>query len=692
MRRTVLLAFLFAAPVRAADYVLPEPPAGPRVDYCADTVEFDAEGSSLHLSGGVVLKESTWTVKGKDLWVDTARRLGRSDGPILMEDGVSAVYGDCGEFDFAKHTGRLFRSSAGHADWRIHARQAELGEDRRLEYRGADFTSCNAVPPHYHFRASSISVKPKKSMFAKNVLFYLGDVPVLYLPFLYKSLSPKHLLRWKSQPGLDSRNGPFLKNTLTTQHSDTVYSKLFADYYMKQGLGYGGELHRRDGEDSRGALYGYRIRETSTNDSRWSLLGQGYQAVGSSSSLQGRLQFQSDADFNNHYARSSTFRVTPELVNGGAFVRRFSQATARVSYSRLDEADLSRTRFLKTRESAPRLEVQSSALRLAGLPWLNTFNGFADNSYDRTRPFLEKSVGAGWEGTRSFHLARGVSLSPKLAYRETYYNRVDSFLVGGGTDTVLDAVVGRWSAAGTLRFDTPLGGLDATHSYRRRLKSGSVQQDAGASDKGIEENLLTVSDVYLLSPRAWARLSSGYDFRTFRDRTVGFRQRVEPITAETSWQPTSRLSLTLREDYQLEEGNRAFIGDARWGDEEGASVGGGLSHNQADPGRYYGSFDFAVAPSSPTWRLAVGLRAFAVTSGGASGLHGLRLFEKEVSWTKRWHDFYTKLAARFRPGGVGEASIRIDLKFGTFDPKGAPHRDWEAEWFPERATQDDLRP
>ncbi|MDD5304294.1 MAG: hypothetical protein PHS14_14440 [Elusimicrobia bacterium] len=692
MIRAALLVLLLGGASRAEDYALPAPPPGPRLDYAADQVEFDADRQQLHLQGHVVLNESTWTVKGQELWIDTEHRRGRSEGPLLVEDGISAVYGESGEFDFAKHTGRLQRTSAGHADWRIHAKEAKVGLNRRLDYLGGDFTSCNAKPPHYHFSASTITVKPKKHMIARNVLFYLGDVPVFYMPFLYKSLSPRHYLRWKTLPGFDHRNGPFLKNTLTTDHGDTLYSKLYADYYSKQGAGFGGELHRRDGEDSRGALFGYTIKETSTGDRRWAVLGQHYQTLFSSSSFQARLQVQSDSDFNNNYARSNSLRVTPELVNGGAFTHRFSQATARLSYSRLDTAAENRRKFLKTAESYPRLDLVSSPLRFGRLPWLNTLTGVADNTFKAGRPYIEKTVGGGWEGTRTFALMRGVSLTPKLGYAETYYNRFDQASVSGSTVTTLDAVLGRPAAAATLRFDTPLGGVDMTQSYRERLQSGHFQQDRGAVDKGVEENLLTLSDVFIPAPRMYARLSSGYDFRTFRDRTVGFRRRVQPVTADASWAPTARLNLTVRDEYALDDGNQAAIMDARWGDEEGAAVGGGFSWNAADSRKYVASFDFAVAPSTPTWRLAFGVRGQAESSRGVGGLHGLRLFEKEFSWTKRWHDFYTKVAGRFRPGGVGEASIRVDFKFGTFDPKQAPRRDWETELFPERATQDDLRP
>ncbi|MDE2490318.1 MAG: LPS-assembly protein LptD [Elusimicrobia bacterium] len=559
-----------------------------------------------------------------------------------------------------------------------------------MTYRGADFTSCDRVPPDYHFHASEVRVVPGKRMTARNALFYLGPVPLFYTPFLYKSLRPIRLLGWKSQPGLDRRNGPYLKNTLTTQYSTSLYSKLFADYYAREGFGYGGELEHHASENSRGALYGYRIHETPNGADRWTLLGDGYQALPSSTSLQGRFQLQSDPDFNNDYARSMSFRVTPELRNGAALVHRFKNGVARVAYARVDEAN--GTGFKKTSEDAPTLQYQSNPLAIKRLPWLNTVSAAAGSNYDVSRPFIQRTAQAGWEGTRSLELARGVSFAPKLDYSETYYNRFDQVLVDQSTGTTLDAAIGRWAAGGTLRFDTPLGDVDATQAYARRLKSDSMTDDAGAVDKGVEQNLFSLSDLFLPFPRVWARVSSAYDFRTFRDHSVGFRERLQPIVAEGSWSGPGDLSLTLRDDYQLQQGERALIADARWGGDAGPSVGGGTSYNIADPSHYYASVDFAIAPSSPTWRLAVSLRGLVESEGGVSRAHGLRLFDKEVVWTKRWHDFYTKLGARFRTGGVGEATVRVDFKFGTTNPNQAPHRDWEEEWFPGRAEAGDTRP
>ena len=699
--KAVLLALLLAAPAAAAeDYFLPPPPStGSHVDYWADKAEYDGEASTMHLTGDVTLKQSTMTVRGQDLWIDDANRTGRSDKRVLVDDGVSAVYGDSGDFDFGKQTGRLYHASAGMGNWRVRAAEARLLKERNTKYRGVDYTSCERLPPDYHFHSTSLAVVPKKYLLGWNTIFYLGPVPLFYTPVFYHSLNPDPLVKWKIQPGVDSRSGDYVKGTLTTRISSTTYTKLFDDYYSKLGFGYGGEVNHHSGQDSRGALYGYRIKEEGTVNNRWGLFGSDYQKLGSSVSFQGRLQDQSDPSFTNDYARSNLFRLTPELVNNAALTKTFSKGTVRVLYSRDDiqnPADL--TRFIRNTESAPRVEAQSTPLRVLNLPWLNTFTGFADDNYTLGRGYQQKSVNAAWDATRSFHVARGVTYNPKFDYSETYYNEFDepewqSQAVNGN----LNSVVGRWTATNNLRFNTPVGHIDATHTYSQRLKPDSFTEDTSPFDEGVEANNFSFTDVFVPTPRTWARVTTGYDFRTYRNQTLAFDQRILPITADLSWQAKKKVTFTLHEAYEIKNssgtgGNQSVIADVRWGDPlVGPSIGGGISYNLASPATYYPTLEFALAPSSPTWRVTVALRSVFSSDGGIAQAHSLRLFEKEVTWTRRWHDFYTKVIFRSRPGGVGEVTGQVEFKFGDADPKHAPRHDWEKEWFPDRTKEDELR-
>ena len=698
--KAALLALLLVAPAAAEDYALPPAPStGSHVDYWADKAEYDGEASTMHLIGNVTLKQSTMTVRGEDLWIDDVNRTGRSDKRVLVDDGVSAVYGDSGDFDFGQQTGRLYHTSAGMGNWRLHAREARLLKERRTKYRSADYTSCERLPPDYHFHSTSLTVVPKKYMLGWNTLFYLGPVPLFYTPVFYHSLDPDALLKWRFQPGVDARNGQYVKGTLTTAFSTTTYTKVFDDYYSNLGFGYGGELNHYSGQDSRGALFGYRIHEDATPNNRWGLFGSDYQKLGSSVSFQGRLQFQSDPSFTNDYARSNLFRLTPELVNSAALTRTFTKGTVRLLYARDDIQNvnsLNQNAFIKNTESLPRVEAQSTPMRILSLPWLNTFTGFADDNYMLGRGYQQKSVNAAWDATRSFHIARGITYTPKFDYGETYYNEFnETYWPDQNINGNLNSVVGRWIVTNNLRFNTLIGHIDTTHTYSQRTKPDGVTEDTAAEDKGVELNNVAFTDVFLPTPRTWVRFTTAYDFRTFRDQTLTFDQRIQPITTDLSWQSKKNLLFTVHDAYQIKNssgvgGNQSVIADARWGDPlKGPSVGVGLSYNLITPGTYYPSVEFAIGPSSPTWRITVALRSVFETDGGLARAHGMRIFEKEVTWSRRWHDFFTKILFRSRPGGVGEFTGQVEFKFGDANPKTAPHHDWEADWFVSRKQTDE---
>lgn len=642
----------------------------------------------------MVVRDSTFTIKADRLSLDLGTRIGTAEGFFMIDDGRSALAGHGGTFDFLRHAGMVYDTRGAHGDWRLRAKSARKTPEQRFDYWGADFTGCNFEPPHYHFRSTRLTVVPQRYMLARNAVFYLGRVPIFYTPVLYKSLKPRHLLRMRLEPGYDRRNGPFMKGTLITEHAPSLYSKLYLDYYAKQGVGTGLELERNDASrGSRGALLGYRIKETSTGNDRWGVIGNGYETLGASWAAQGRLQWQSDADFNNHYARSRTLRVTPELLNSAALVYRRPLWNARLSYDRRDEATAARTEYFKTSETAPRLDAQTAPLRLWRLPWLNTFSGYAQNNYSNARPYLERSVNGDWFMTRSFSLVRWLTFTPGFGVGETFYDRLSP------VDTPVsqprqDIAVARYRTANTLRFSTLVGALDFGHSFTRRLQPDALNVDRGASDYGIETNAFTLVEAFRPTRRSLARFSSGYDLRRFRDRELAFRERVDPIVAELSYAARNDLNLTVRDDYQLARGNRSFIGTADWGDRErGRYAGGGFGYTIGLPDRYQWNTELGWSPSTHTWRLEGALRGEASHSGGIDTLHAFHAFEKELSITKTWHDFFTRVMVRFRPGFVQEVNVRLSMRLPSFHQEPpAGRRDWESEWFPERARAGEDRP
>lgn|GEM_PF-1216197 len=699
--RTVAVSTAAAAP--PADEVLPAPPPGRRVDYRAARVDYDADKALIRLSTGAVLRESSWTVKGDDLLIDVDRRIATSDGPVILENSAGVLSGKAGEFDLGDRTGTMFDASGGAGEWRIHGREARLYEDDSAVYRTADFTSCDRLPPHYHFHATSVKIVPRSTLSAWNILFYLGDVPIFYFPYFYRDLSPEHFLRWRLQPGYDRRNGEFIKSTLVTPLGRGFSSTIYADYYLKEGFGAGGELNYRDPKDasSAGGIYGYNIRENPTGLDRWTLIGSDYQSFASSTAFQGRLQLQSDPNFNNDYARSNLFRVSPELVNSAAVDKRFDAGfAARVIYARDDilsstgtVLDQGGVRYVRNTESLPRLEFQTESWNVLDLPWLNSFSGYADNNYDLTRGFTQKSASGQWEATRGFTLLRGVTLTPRTDVSETGYDRFDDYINTPSTTTVTDVAIARWTTAGDLRFNTRAGNVDVRETYAQRLRPGAIDRDIGANDHGIEQNDVQVSDLWMPLPSLWARLATGFDNRVYNDHALGGLGRIEPVVGEATWTPSDRLTAVFRNDYKVGQGERALIADFSYAKDKGPAFGAGFEHNLADPQNYYQNFNFTIAPSSASWKLIATARTVFDTLGGPSRLHGLRLYEKDLAWIETWHDFITKVVGAVRPGGVGEISFAVSLRLGPSGGKTPPSQsEWERQFFPEAERENDYHP
>jgi hypothetical protein len=664
------------------------------MDFSADTVTYrrPAEGSSttLALAGNVTLQASSFTVRASRIDVDLDSRTAFASGGLEVDDGLSVLFGSTGTFDLQARTARLWKVRAGYSPWRIRAREAELFGDRSAQFLQARFTSCDEAPPDFFFRASTIRLMPGKALLAWNPVFYLHGVPLFYSPFLWKSLRKEHLLRTRVMPGYDRRNGAFLRTTTVFSIAPWMYGKLYIDGYSSQGIAAGAELQHRSGEDSRGALYGYHIRERGSGRDRWTFLADEYRTIASSYAFQARFQAQSDADFNNNYVRSNAFRVTPELINNAAFLRRTAFSTTRLSYARKDVNNPETGRFLRDVESMPRLDFQTSPMAPRGIPWLTTLSAFADNRFDRALGFLQRSAGASAETTRNIRLFPGAGLAPKLSAGETFESRRDELQVDGSTRTLRDVFVGRYQGGANLQVRTPIGYWDAGYQMRRRLKPDAFSDDTGAIDRGVEENGVTVQDTLLPRRGVVLRAGSGYDFRTFRDRALGFRDRVAPIFVDANWS-SGLWQLSLRDDYKLSEGNRSFLAQLDFGDRTSNFAGFGVTETLDRPGHYFAACEGGWAPSSASWRVSGALRFDAYTLGGPR-FESVQLFEKELSLTKDLHDFHARLNFRIRPGGVAEVSFRMELLGGLERARRIIRQGWESEWFPWRrakAVEDD---
>jgi hypothetical protein len=166
---------------------------------------------------------------------------------------------------------------------------------------------------------------------------------------------------------------------------------------------------------------------------------------------------------------------------------------------------------------------------------------------------------------------------------------------------------------------------------------------------------------------------------------VGFRDRVQPLEGNFYFTPTSSLTITANEYYQLDGGNQSTILNAEVGDVRSDYVGGGFGFNTSSA-VFLLNGRFGWQSPSKIWRITGLVNTGLSTNGGFARINRLTLFDKEFTISRSWHDFIGHLIFMQRPGGVEEVAVRLSFRIppGSEDKQEARSRAWESEWYPDR--------
>jgi hypothetical protein len=167
---------------------------------------FDAEHHTLHLAGdGAVQREQTILVADTIVYNDSTKLVRAAAPPkdtIVLRDpsqGTSDLVALGGmEYDLVHRHGvvrELSTSSAqGGQTWYVSTDKGAVqgdttGHGGSVSYaEDGSITSCDLPYPHYHFQSKEIKMVSKHIMVARPAVLYIGDVPVMWLPFIFQDM------------------------------------------------------------------------------------------------------------------------------------------------------------------------------------------------------------------------------------------------------------------------------------------------------------------------------------------------------------------------------------------------------------------------------------------------------------------------------------------------------------------------
>lgn len=242
------------------------PNTGIEIEGSQEATYFESNGMTMFvITNGVIVRytnNATLTVLTADSATfnqDTGDIF--ADGHVRVQEGSATWIGDHLHYNYQTKVlnGETFRTGQGVVfgeGEKLHG--TGVGEATNSIYTGTNgmFTTDDYYRPLQKVRARRFTIVPGKYVEAHDATFFVGNVPVFYLPYYRRSLEHTDhgviLL-----PGYRSIYGPYLLSTYYWVVNEHLRTDIHADYRERRGFGTGPDVIFDYGDWSQGAFRTY---------------------------------------------------------------------------------------------------------------------------------------------------------------------------------------------------------------------------------------------------------------------------------------------------------------------------------------------------------------------------------------------------------------------------------------------------
>ncbi|MDD2582439.1 MAG: LPS assembly protein LptD [Desulfuromonadaceae bacterium] len=317
----------------------------------ADHVRYEAATHILHAAGSVVMTKESTVLKGESLvvYMDTGRA---EMNPAMLSSADSGV---------KVTTDKLIRIN-----------------ENEFSAIGTEITTCDMPDPSWKFGADKLKVNLMGYATGRNVIFYVKDIPVLYLPWIaFPVVTEKRSGLLFPQFGYSKKKGMQLGIPAYWVISPSQDLLLDLDIMSRRGVGTGLDYRYIRTRGSEGHITPYLIYDQLEDKWRWQLAQKHKEIFSSSANLRmdvnatGDRTFLSDfGDKSGEYNRQSSDSTVNAL--------KMWQNYALTGYLRYSQ-DLYAADNRSTLQTLPSLGVAGVRQSIFSLPLYFDIDGTADN-------------------------------------------------------------------------------------------------------------------------------------------------------------------------------------------------------------------------------------------------------------------------------------------------------------------------
>ncbi len=315
------------------------------IDYDARDIIYHASKERAYLEGEAEVDSDEFTLQARTIRFDSRDDFLDARGEPVLVDRGDKLYGELMEYAIDDKVGLVHEGATRYGEGFYTGERLKKRPNDLVHAFACSYTTCDLADPHFHFKVDRMTIKTKDKIVGAPVRFYLGDIPLFYLPYLFNDLKRGRrsgFLQPDFEFGItldDSRPQRFIR--------DLGYYWALSDY---------ADLTARGNFDENRSLFGsfsyrfynryfmggsvrsnftYDIKRDLVNGSRhWGLTGTHKQTLGERTKLNATVDFASSENLRDMTNSPLVDVIERQLVTNLSFSHKWDRLSLNTSYSR----------------------------------------------------------------------------------------------------------------------------------------------------------------------------------------------------------------------------------------------------------------------------------------------------------------------------------------------------------------------
>lgn len=229
------------------------------IKYTADQIDFSRETNQIIGQGHVKVEYKDVVLTADKIVIDMNKKQAFADGQAKLKKGDKVTMGDNLIYDFVTKKTNVDNTHMEMPPWFAWGASLERHPEGAVVIHGAECSTCNLAKPHWRLETKELLIYPNDKIVAKNVVVYIGKIPVFYWPYYAHSLKHRRG-KFFLVPGCNSDWGTYVLSGYRYGIGDHQHGEALVDYRHKRGFAYGLD-HKYNTRDVKGLARVYYVNE-----------------------------------------------------------------------------------------------------------------------------------------------------------------------------------------------------------------------------------------------------------------------------------------------------------------------------------------------------------------------------------------------------------------------------------------------